>query len=77
VRLAFAQLLHEREGKAPCLLLDDALVYADESRFDIMKTLLQRAARELQIIIFTCRPRDYLGLDARRLRLEDCRVPSG
>ena len=31
VRLAFASLLAEREGEAPCLILDDALVYADEA----------------------------------------------
>ena len=74
VRLAFAALLAEREGEAPCLILDDALVYADESRFATMKAILQRAAREVQIVILTCRPRDYFGLDARYLRLEDCRA---
>ena len=35
---------------------------------------LQRAGREMQILILTCRPRDYFGLDARYLRLEDCRA---
>ena len=74
VRLAFASLLAEREGEAPCLILDDALVYADEARFETMKTILQRAAREMQILVLTCRPRDYFGLDARYLRLEDCRL---
>jgi hypothetical protein len=72
VRLAFARLLLEREGETSCLILDDALVYADEARFETMKTILQRAARDLQIIVLTCRPRDYLGLDARQIRLEDC-----
>ena len=74
VRLAFASLLAEREGEAPCLILDDALVYADEGRFETMKTILQRAAREMQIMVLTCRPRDYFGLDARYLRLDDCRL---
>ncbi|MFO1035571.1 MAG: AAA family ATPase [Geminicoccaceae bacterium] len=74
VRLAFAKLLAEQEGEAPCLILDDTLVYADESRFETMKALLQRASREMQIIVLTCRPRDYFGLDARYLRLEDCRA---
>jgi len=59
--------------KAPCLILDDALVYADEARFEIMKTILQRAARDLQILVLTCRPREYFGLDACYLRLENCR----
>lgn len=72
VRLGLAHLLKEREGEAPCLILDDALVYADETRFDTMKAILQIAARELQIIVLTCRPRDYRGLDGRHLRLEDC-----
>ena len=73
VRLAFASLLAEREGEPPCLILDDALVYADETRFATMKAILQRAARQMQILILTCRPRDYYGLEARYLRLEDCR----
>ncbi len=73
VRLAFARLLLEREGETSCLILDDALVYADETRFETMKTILERAARDLQIIVLTCRPRDYLGLNARQIRLEDCR----
>lgn len=74
VRLGVASLLAEREGEAPCLILDDALVYADEGRFETMKTILQRAAREMQILVLTCRPRDYFGLDACYLRLDDCRV---
>ena len=73
VRLGVASLLAEREGEAPCLILDDALVYADEARFEIMKTILQRAARDLQILVLTCRPREYFGLDACYLRLENCR----
>jgi uncharacterized protein YhaN len=74
VRIAFATLLGEQEGRAPCLILDDALVYADETRFATMKAILQRAAREMQILVLTCRPRDYFGLDAHYLRLEDCRA---
>src|SRR6185503_2739248 len=73
VRLALAGLLKEREGEAPCLILDDALVYADEWRFEAMKAILQRAARDLQILVLTCRPREYFGLDACYLRLENCR----
>lgn len=76
VRLGLAQLLREREGEAPCLILDDALVYADETRLETMKAILQRASRELQIIILTCRPRDYRGLEARVIRLEDTLRPA-
>ena len=77
VRLALARLLHETEGEAPCLVLDDALVYADAPRFEIMKAILAQAARELQIVILTCRPRDYLGLEARQIRLAEQARPAG
>ena len=73
VRLALARLLQDKEGQSPCLVLDDALVYADEARLEVMKTILQQAGRDQQILILTCRPRDYRGLEARFLRLEDCR----
>lgn len=75
VRLALAELLLEREGEAPCLILDDALVFADEARFERMQAILARAAERLQILLLTCRPRDYLGLPGRRIRLEECRRP--
>ena len=42
-----------------------------------MKTILQPAAKDLQILILTCRPRDYFGLDACHLRLEDCGAARG
>ncbi|MEZ5825525.1 MAG: hypothetical protein R3C97_12540 [Geminicoccaceae bacterium] len=71
IRLAFAELVLDRHGEAPPLILDDALVYADEERFDRMKTLLSRAGQSLQIIILTCRPRDYVGL-GKSYRLEEC-----
>lgn len=73
VRLGVASLLAEGESEPPCLILDDALVYADQGRFEIMKTILQRAAKDLQILVLTCRPQDYFGLDACYMRLEDCK----
>ncbi|MDW8123641.1 MAG: AAA family ATPase [Geminicoccaceae bacterium] len=74
VRLALADLLREREGEAPCLLLDDALVFSDERRFARMKTILAGAAEQQQIVILTCRPRDWADLQAHRILLESCRV---
>ncbi|MCB1885673.1 MAG: AAA family ATPase [Geminicoccaceae bacterium] len=74
VRLAFADLALERGGESPCLILDDALVYADEDRLERMKTILQQAAGRHQILLLTCRRRDYLGLDADFRSLEDCRT---
>jgi DNA repair exonuclease SbcCD ATPase subunit len=74
VRLAMGDLLAETQGEAPPLILDDALVYADAVRLARMKTILEAAAERQQIIILTCRKEDYLGLDARYLTLEDCRI---
>ncbi len=74
VRLAIGDLLAETLGKSPPLILDDALVYADAVRLARMKTILQQAAARQQILVLTCRKEDYLGLDARYLRLEDCRA---
>ncbi|MEZ5859629.1 MAG: hypothetical protein R3D28_11745 [Geminicoccaceae bacterium] len=73
VRLAIGDLLAETLGEGPPLILDDALVYADAVRLARMKTILQQAAARQQILVLTCRKEDYLGLDARYLRLEDCR----
>lgn len=77
VRLALAGLVGEVRGEPPCVVLDDALVYADEHRFEVMKGILERAARDagMQILVLTCRPRDWLGIEAAFLRLEDCAAP--
>jgi hypothetical protein len=42
------------------LVLDDQLVQSDDTRMDWFRTLLAEKARAFQIIVFTCRPRDYL-----------------
>jgi uncharacterized protein YhaN len=57
VRLAIAKYV----GTA--LLLDDQLVHSDEHRLRWFGGELRRAAREIQIIVFTCRPSDYLEPD--------------
>lgn len=71
-RLAFADLLHER-GQPVAVVMDDALVYADDQRFQSMKLILHRAAQRYQVLILTCRERDYLDLGAPIIRLADCR----
>ena len=43
------------------VVLDDQLVQSDESRMDWFRTLLQEKARSFQIVVFTCRPGDYLA----------------
>jgi DNA repair exonuclease SbcCD ATPase subunit len=42
------------------IVLDDQLVQSDASRMDWFRNLLQEKARLFQIIVFTCRPGDYL-----------------
>ncbi|MBK5942675.1 AAA family ATPase [Halorhodospira halophila] len=68
-RLAFADLLAEAGGEAPPVILDDALVYADQERFDTMKHLLARSAQRHQVLVLTCRPMDYLSLGAVEFRM--------
>jgi hypothetical protein len=46
------------------LVLDDQLVQSDDTRMDWFRALLAEKARAFQIIVFTCRPGDYLGANA-------------
>jgi|GEM_PF-2022836 len=63
VRLALADVLRG-DGTLP-LLLDDSMVNSDSQRIQQMQTLLYRAARKLQIIVFSCHDTllDKLGAD--------------
>ncbi len=42
------------------IVLDDQLVQSDERRMDWFRELLTEKARSFQIVVFTCRPSDYL-----------------
>src|SRR5256712_8456166 len=46
------------------VVLDDQLVQSDETRMDWFRALLREKARSFQIVIFTCRPADYLDPNA-------------
>jgi chromosome segregation ATPase len=72
-RLAFADLLRE-SGQPAAVLLDDAIVFADDDRFTRMIHILRKASEKTQILVFTCRERDYLAAGAPILRLADCRA---
>lgn len=67
-RIAFADLLIEN-GKPASLVLDDALVFADDDRFEVMLEILTEAAQRMQIIILSCRTSAYRGLEASRIML--------
>ena len=51
-------------GQPAAVLLDDAIVFADDLRFDRMRHILQKAAQYLQIIVLTCREREYQATGA-------------
>lgn len=63
VRLAFAVYLREK-GFPAMVILDDTLVYSDPDRFDHMQLALRKAAETVQIIVLTCRPREWRSLGA-------------
>jgi hypothetical protein len=69
VRLAMGTLLAEREGNVP-IILDDALVYCDDDRINLMFDALSRAGRHQQIIVLTCRLRSFAPLGGHTLRVQ-------
>ena len=69
VRLAMGALLAERGGNVP-IILDDALVYCDDDRINLMFDALSRAGRHQQIIVLTCRLRSFAPLGGHTLRVQ-------
>lgn len=59
-RLACAMIV-AKDGGAP-LIIDDALGYADPERLHLMGAVLAKAAKECQIVIFTCVPERYSNI---------------
>ena len=68
VRLAFAEMLID-QGAPAAVILDDALVFSDDQRMELMFDILSHAARRVQILIFTCREQLFEGLGAQQLQL--------
>jgi hypothetical protein len=46
------------------VVLDDQLVQSDDTRMDWFRALLVEKAHYFQIVVFTCRPGDYLSQGA-------------
>ena len=69
VRLAFAEMLIEQCHPA-AVILDDALVFSDDRRMNRMFDILNMAARNVQVIIFTCREQLFEELGGRQLSLQ-------
>jgi DNA repair exonuclease SbcCD ATPase subunit len=69
VRLAMGTMLAERGDKVP-IILDDALVYCDDDRINVMFDALSRAGKHQQIIVLTCRLRSFAPLGGHALRVQ-------
>lgn len=67
-RFAYADLLREA-GRPTLLVLDDALVHADDARRDLMKRALFDVATRHQVLLFTCHGRAWedMGVPQRQL----------
>lgn len=68
VRLAFAEMLVE-QGHPATVVLDDALVFSDDRRMSRMFDILNMAARNVQVIILTCREQLFEDLGGQPLYL--------
>lgn len=68
LRLALGVALSQDERQL--VVLDDRLVNADDERSSALCEILQEVAADCQILIATCRPAAYEGLEARRIEIE-------
>ena len=69
VRLAFAEMLVE-QGQPATVVLDDALVFSDDHRMNNMFDILNISAKNIQVLIFTCREQLFEGIGGHQLSLE-------
>ena len=69
VRLAFAEMLVE-QGHPATVVLDDALVFSDDRRMGRMFDILNMVARQVQIIVLTCREQLFEGVGGRQLSMK-------
>lgn len=58
------------------IVLDDQLVQSDDTRMGWFRALLAEKARAFQIVVFTCRPGDYLAPSAMVGEGEACFIDS-
>ncbi len=70
LRLAYGLALAET-GDRQMVVLDDALVFSDDERFERILGLLENLADRLQFLILTSHPERYTTLQAHRIDLGD------
>lgn len=68
IRLAFAEMMVE-QGHPATVILDDALVFSDDRRMQRMFDILNMAARNVQVLVLTCREQLFEELGGRPLSL--------
>ena len=68
VRLAMGAMIAEKGHDLP-IILDDALVFSDDARIEQMFDAINRAARNQQVIVLTCRARSFASLGGNQLRI--------
>lgn len=74
VRLALARCIAEAQGPLP-VILDDALVYADDQRLERTFAALAEAAATQQVIVLTCHQRAFQPLATRHAAAELALAP--
>ncbi len=72
-RLGFGRLLADR-GQATPVILDDALVYSDDTRIERLFEVLRAASHHHQVIVLTCRSRVFQSLGGTPLRIAPWKV---
>lgn len=68
VRLAMGAMIAERGAQVP-IILDDALVFSDDARIEQMFDAINRAGKNQQVIVLTCRARSFASLGGRQLQI--------
>ena len=68
VRLAMGAMICERGVDVP-IILDDALVFSDDERIEQMFDAINRAGRNQQVIVLTCRSRSFASLGGTQLQI--------
>lgn len=68
IRLAMGAMIGQRGQEVP-IILDDALVFSDDTRIEQMFDALSRAGKNQQVIILTCRTRTFSSLGGRQLQI--------
>lgn len=68
VRLAMGAMICEKGPDVP-VILDDALVFSDDDRIEQMFDAINRAGRNQQVIVFTCRARSFTSLGGTQLQI--------